>query len=162
MWDRFLDDLRYRVFDLAAHEIDFATPALRLVLMRRAGSLIALLLVILWLPATQRCALVAAGLLHPDGAQDGAECDCPPGTPCGKDDCQNLEQNLAPATFNQLGVAVPEAVLCTCHICLRSSELSPVAVAAAKPRFFIEPFALARPWQFQRRAAPYPRSPTSA
>ena len=143
-------------------KIDFAAPTLRLVLMRRAGSLIALLLVTLWLPATQRCALVAAGLLQPDIAQDGSKCDCPPGTPCGKDDCQNLEQNLAPPASNQLGVVVPEAVFCTCHICLRSLEPSPVAVSAASPRFFIESFALARPWQFQRRAALAPRSPTLA
>ena len=143
-------------------KIDFAAPALRLVLMRRAGSLIALLLVTLWLPATQRCALVAAGLLPSDIAQDGSKCDCPPGTPCGKDDCQTLEQNLAPPASDQFGVVAPEVVLCTCHICLCSLELSLVEVSAAKPRFFVESFALARPWQFQRRAAPPPRSPTLA
>lgn len=143
-------------------KIDFAALALRLVLMRRAGSLIALLLVTLWLPATQRCALLAAGLLGPDVAQDRSGCDCPPGSPCGKDDCQNLELNLAAPTADQPGVVVPEAVLCACHICLRSLETRPVAVSAAKPRFFVEPFELARPWQFQRRAAPAPRSPTLA
>ena len=143
-------------------KIDFAVPAVRLVLMRRSGSLIALLLVTLWLPATQRCELVAAGLFPPNIAQDGSKCHCPPGTPCGRDDCQNLELNLAAPTADQLGVVVPEAVLCTCHICLRSLELSPVAVSAARPRFFLESFELARPWQFQRRAAPAPRSPTLA
>lgn len=141
-------------------KIDFASPVVRLVFMRRVGSLIALLLVTLWLPATQRCELVAAGLLEPDVAQDGSKCGCPPGTPCEKDDCQNLEQNLVPPTSDQLGVVVPEAVLCTCHICLRSLEPSPAAVSATGQRFFVDPFEVARPWQFQRRAAPAPRSPT--
>ena len=135
---------------------------MRFALMRRAGSLIAFLLVTLWLPATQRCELVVAGLLQPDVAQDGSKCNCPPGTPCRKDNCQNLELNLAASTADQPGVVVPEAELCKCHICLRSLEVSPIAVAAPRLRFFVEPFEVARPWQFQCRAAPAPRSPTLA
>ena len=130
--------------------------------MRRVCSLVALLMVTLWLPATQHCGLVAAGLVRSSVSQDGSKCDCPPGSPCGKDNCQNLELNLAGPASDNFVVVVPQATLCICHICLRCLELNQVAESAASPKFFIEPFELARTWQFQRRAAPSPRSPSLA
>jgi hypothetical protein len=143
-------------------KIDFSLRSVRLVLMRRVGSIIVFLLVTLWLPATLRCELVAAGLLQPTVAQDGSTCNCPPGSPCSKDGCQNLELNLPAPISDQPDVVVPEAVLCTCHICCRCLDLCPTMIATAKPWFFVEPFELARPWQFERRAAPAPRSPSLA
>lgn len=143
-------------------KIDNALPLMRLVLMRRACSLIALLLVTLWLPATQHCELVAAGLLQSTVAQDGTKCDCPPGSPCSKDNCQNLDLNLSSPVSENFIIVVPQATLCSCPICERCLDLNPIAESAASPKFFVEPSAQARPWQFQRRAAPAPRSPTSA
>lgn len=128
--------------------------------MRHAASFIAFLLVTVWLPATQRCELVAAGMVSSTVAQDDLDCGCPPGVPCRRDNCQVLEQFLTLPASDQLAVVGPELVLCTCHIDLRSLDSSPRGGLAVGHKFLAALPELPRPWQFQRRAALPPRLPS--
>lgn len=133
--------------------------------MNRAYSLIALLLVTLWLPATEWCALQAAGLI-PSPAQVEADCTCPPGESCGKDGCQNLERNLAePGTTNDLMIGAPQEVFWAFQVWVlpveRQISLFEPAGSAARDRSDTW-FALVRTWQFVRRAALEPRLPSLA
>ena len=120
---------------------------------------VALLLLTLWLPATQHCALMAAGLVQSTEVQDGSSCGCPSGTPCGKEDCRNLELSTTGAIPENFAVVVPEAALCTCLICPNCLARGSISEFAILPMYSAEPVELTRTWQFLRRAAPSPRPP---
>ncbi len=133
--------------------------------MNRAYSLIALLLVTLWLPATEWCALQAAGLI-PSPAHEDADCTCPPGDSCGKDGCQNLERNLTePTAANDLVICAPQEFFWAFQVWVlpveRQISLVELEGSAARDRSDVW-FALARTWQFARRAALEPRLPSLA
>ncbi|MFA6286116.1 MAG: hypothetical protein WC661_01930 [Opitutaceae bacterium] len=133
--------------------------------MSRVYSLIAVLLVTLWFPATQLCALNAAGLIPAPPLQDGSKCACPPGDPCRKDNCQDVEQNLAEPTSNDLVIGAPQDVLLDFHIWLQALErLTPSGESegSVSPDRSDAWFALVRTWQFERRAALEPRLPSLA
>ncbi len=127
--------------------------------MVRFRYIIALILLASWLPATQRCALQAAGVpvwlvLH---ASD--DDDCPPGTDCGKDGCQILEQHLVqPAALVMVtpawhvlallpGLPMPE---------LRASPPS-VPMIFCRPQ--MRQLRVVRCWHFERRSALPPGRP---
>jgi hypothetical protein len=128
--------------------------------MRRLRPLLCLLLLAVWLPATQYCGLRAAGLFPTDGCAEDSKCDCPPGSPCEKDNCKSLEQNLEKPCADSLGITCPPLVLCTCHLCLRLVELSSTTESLLPLERRGEPFDWNRTWQFRLRAAPMPRSPS--
>lgn len=94
-------------------------------------------------------------------SENGSKCSCPPGFPCGKDDCQALEQNLVKPPIDDF-IIVPQALLCECHICVRSLALNSAAEEVLSLPRDAKPVLLARTWQFRRRAALPPRSPSLA
>jgi len=134
--------------------------------MNRAYSLIALLLVTLWLPATEWCALQAAGLVPSPTLKDGSTCTCPPGDNCGKDGCQNLERNLAePTAPNDLMIGAPQEAFWAFQMWLlpAARQISLVESAGRLSRDHNDAcFALMRTWQFVLRAALEPRLPSLA
>lgn len=134
--------------------------------MNRAYSLIALLLVTLWLPATEWCALQVAGLVPSPTMENGSPCTCPPGDTCEKDGCQNLERNLAePTAPNDLIIGEPQEIFWVFQMWLLPAvrKISLVeGKESVSPDHSDACFALTRTWQFVRRAALEPRLPSLA
>lgn len=123
--------------------------------MRRFLPLLSLLLLATWLPATEHCALEAAGFFAetcPDGCA---------GTPGEKDGCDTVENGAYKLSGDTLKVPAPDLFVCVCQLCLHqiqldaTRELVPSSAALyARPRDWVPS------WQFVRRAAPPSRAPT--
>ena len=123
--------------------------------MRRFLPLLSLLLLATWLPATEHCALEAAGFFAetcPDGCA---------GTPGEKDGCDTVENGAYKLSGDTLKVPAPDLFVCVCHLCLHqiqsdaTFELVPAFGALhERPRDWVPS------WQFVRRAAPPSRAPT--
>ena len=118
-------------------------------------TILAALLLLLWMPATSHCALESAGLLlHGLGCASGK-------SHCEGDGCKVIEEGL----FKQTTVpakAIPPAVLsCTCFICLQLVALPTlVAISDFAPRDFDVPKVWMTSWEFERRTALPSRAPS--
>ncbi|HWB99768.1 MAG TPA: hypothetical protein VG672_23835 [Bryobacteraceae bacterium] len=128
--------------------------------MVRFRYIIALILLASWLPATQRCALRAAGVSAWLGLHESDDDDCPPGTDCGKDGCQILEQHLVqPAA---LVMVTPAWHLLAFLPELPMPELQvippPAPVISCRPQ--MRQLRVVRCWHFERRSALSPRAPS--
>lgn len=129
---------------------------LRVLSMKSVLNYVAMLLLALWLPATQHCALEAAGLLD-------HECEAASAQPehCDADACKTIESGNF---VKQLGVpritAAPDALFIA--TILISSVPEPGTEAAAILPHASPPglVALHRTWSFVRRAALSPRAPS--
>jgi len=142
--------------------IDIQPSLMRLNLMRGIKFIMALLTATLWLPAIERCELVAAELL-PSFLSDGEPaCECPPGCDCNKDACRSLEQNLPYQTYDTIVSSVMVEVAIIDPVSRCEDNLRQPATPAFRPRRSAGLYGDTRPWQFERRAAPAPRSPTLA
>lgn len=117
--------------------------------------LIALAVLAVWLPATLHCALEAAGLdawfgCHEEAAHDADHCT--------DDACHAIEGFAYKPDAAAVRVPPPApALLCHCLLCLAPSLALPATEPATPAP---EPPALARSWQFVRRAAPPARAPS--
>jgi hypothetical protein len=117
--------------------------------------IIAVVLLALWMPATQHCNLEAAGLISAYDSCLGA------GNPCSPDGCRTIEGLTdKPSADLLLKVPAPDLLVCSCLLCLqlayrdlRIEPLTPV-IAAEKPQAWV-PI-----WHFVRRAAPLSRAPS--
>jgi hypothetical protein len=130
----------------------------------RFRPIVALLLLALWLPATQHCDLEAAGLLH-DHLHHHCTGDC--ATPhsddaCGTDHCPNIEGNNYRPASDSLKVDAPmqntladfyplSAVIAVASVSADISRTGPPP-----------PPELAPTWRFIMRAALPARAPDSA
>ncbi|WP_415909263.1 hypothetical protein [Oleiharenicola sp. Vm1] len=122
---------------------------------------IAVVLLTLWLPATQHCGLEAAGLIAadaPHGAHEGcakANCDH-----CTHDGCNVVEGGFVKSSHEALKAPTPPLVACTRFLCL---QLLP-PVLAIEPNLAVSESAFPDDWvpvwQFVRRAAPLSRAPS--
>jgi hypothetical protein len=117
--------------------------------MRRLRSLIACLLLALWLPATLHCSLEQAGLL---GEKDGCA------EQCATDNCVVLERGFFKSAVVVVKAPAPSLAICLC--CL--IEIAPETIIAplVSPAQTDTPPELARTWQFAVRAAPLPGAPS--
>jgi hypothetical protein len=123
--------------------------------MRRLLPLLSLLLLAIWLPATEHCALEAAGILTetcPDGCSN---------TPGEKDGCDTVETGAYKLSGDTLKVPAPDLFVCLCHICshivqfeLTRDLLPSAGVAFERPQDWVSS------WNFVRRAAPPSRAPS--
>jgi len=121
----------------------------------------ALLLLVLWLPATLHCDLEAAELWieHDDHAADA--CCQASGQGCAQDACDTLEGSAVKTSGSFARAPLPAPFVCYCLICVLSVEaeplLSPVPIKARIEH--------AMDWvpsvHFARRAAPLSRAPSS-
>ncbi len=123
--------------------------------MRRLLPFLSLLLLATWLPATEHCALEAAGVLS-NTCSDG--CSDKPGQ---ADGCDTVENGAYKLSGDTLKVPAPDLFACVCHLCLHqiqsdaTCELVPAFGALhERPRDWVPS------WQFVRRAAPPSRAPT--
>ena len=122
--------------------------------------IIAVLLLALWMPATQHCNLQAAGLIDAHGEHTDSAC-LGGGNPCSHDGCIMVEGiTYKPSGDLLLKVPAPDLLVCSCFLCLqlvyrdlRIEPLTPV-VAAEKPQAWVSI------WHFVRRAAPLSRAPS--
>jgi hypothetical protein len=121
----------------------------------RLTKLAALLLVAFWLPATQHCALEAAGMLsttcldHCDAAESS-----------GKDGCGSIENGSYKPTGNTLKVAAPQLLTCLCFLCLHLEPKAPDGSRSLIGGALRQADAWIPTWQFVRRAAPLPGAPS--
>ncbi len=121
--------------------------------------IIAVVLLALWMPATQHCNLEAAGLIdahaeHKDSACFGGE------NPCSHDGCRVIEEITYKPSADLLKVPAPDLLVCSRFLCLQLAyrELSVESVTPIAPAE--KPQAWVPIWHFVRRAAPLCRAPS--
>lgn len=124
--------------------------------MRRLLPVISLLLLALWLPATQHCALEDTGLVA-QTCQD----NCAGGN-SEKDGCRIVEDGAYKPATNILKAPAPSLLACVCFLCLQPA---PQVLADGQ---FLPGEQVQRSesriaaWHFVRRAAPLPGAPSAA
>jgi hypothetical protein len=124
--------------------------------MRRVLRILSLLVLAIWLPATEHCALEAAGVL-PNSCSDG----CASSQLGGDDGCAAVENAAYKPSSDALKVPTPDLFACECFFCLQSisadvaHEIAPTSGAS-----FERPQDWVSTWHFVRRAAPAPRAPS--
>lgn len=120
----------------------------------------ALLLLALWLPATQHCGLEAAGLI--DGASechDPTACDAPHNqSHCDLDNCQPVENSAYNPAGNTILITAPLALFCLSDLPVITPETG--VILSLAPERTNPPPELAPTWQFVARAALSPRAPS--
>ncbi len=125
--------------------------------MPRIKSLIAVLLLALWLPATAHCALESVGILV------GSEGCCPEGgVDCAGDKCEQLEKGLFKNSSDTVKVTAPQQLLCTCYLCLQLIQPELVAVADLSAACADHPQDWIPSWNFEHRAALPALAPSAA
>ena len=128
--------------------------------VRLLNRILTLLIMCLWLPATQHCGLEGAGLFSADTEQHKTESCCETVTPCPHVACQTVEHSPYKSFVNGLKVPAPDFVAFLGFLCARLSapvfqEKLVVPVGAMEsPRDWVPT------WQFFRRAAPISRAPS--
>lgn len=119
----------------------------------------ALLLLALWLPATQHCDLEAAGLLHQGDHATHADASC--SHECKNDVCATAEGAAYSKIAASLTVPPPTVrvlfVLAEITPLIRETPGSDVARKGGPPEIQV----LTRTWQFARRTALPVRAPNS-
>ncbi|MCX6952180.1 MAG: hypothetical protein NTV51_08440 [Verrucomicrobia bacterium] len=123
--------------------------------MRRLQSLFCLLLLAIWLPTTEHCALEAAGLLGetlPDG------CAAAPG---GNDSCDTVENGAYKPAGTALEIPAPQLFACVYGLWLQQIQRDAARELVPPPGALHErPHDWVSTWQFVQRAAPSPRAPS--
>jgi len=123
---------------------------------------VALLLLALWLPATQHCGLEAAELW--DAPRDCHAVPCEAGhdqSTCEMDSCQFVEDSAYRSTFDGLKLSAPILNQLTCWCCLHEITPTTIVVPLISPAQTNAPPELAPTWQFIARATGSPRAPTA-
>lgn len=124
-------------------------------------NIILIVLVAIWLPATQHCGLAAAGLIGAESSHDVDAGCCQTGDgSCAHDGCKVVESGLIKSDNETIKVPMPALAACACFLCL---QLSP-RFEATEPSFGVtaseSPQHWVPVWQFVRRAAPLSRAPS--
>jgi hypothetical protein len=126
----------------------------------RLRSLVALVLLTLWLPITQHCGLEAAGLIEADASHDAVGCCRESSDPCTHDGCAVVESGFTKPALVALKVA-PPAAACACLLCLPLWTPEPAAVPVLTAASPDRPLDWVPAWHFVRRAAPLSRAPST-
>jgi len=122
--------------------------------------IIVVVLLALWLPATQYCTLIAAGILTEATSSSVSEGCCEKDNRCSRDACNLFESGIVKSGSEASKVPAPDLSACLCFICLQfvqpgSADESTLMVSAAE-----HPLDWETKWQFVRRAAPLARAPS--
>jgi len=124
--------------------------------MRRLLPLFSLLLLAVWLPATQHCVLDAAGLIT-KACSDTSEA----GQNHAKDACATVESSAYKAAAETLKVSAPDLIAAVCYLCLQLEPMASPPPSVILPAGSLDrPLAWVSTWQFVQRAAPSPRAPS--
>lgn len=123
--------------------------------MVRVSKFMAMLLLALWLPATQHCALEAAGVLITTCADH-----CTTGEPTGKDACGSIEDGSYRSAGDTLKVPAPDLFDCASFLCLQLETWPSDNFLPETGDAFGRADAWLSTWQFVRRAAPLPGAPS--
>ncbi len=128
--------------------------------MRRIRILFALLLALVWLPATVHCGLDAAGLFaHADSCCSDGDEHLPHQSKCGADGCDVVENGGYQVTGGYVKIPTPLwqenllTLIASVPALIEESEL--VAVEAVE-----SPPEMKRTWHIVSRAALSPRAPS--
>lgn len=127
----------------------------------RMRTIIALLLLALWLPATQHCGLEAAGMISSAvDCHEANDCQTPhEKSNCDADNCQAVENAAYKNSLTVLKIDTPAVLTCLC--CLHEITPETIWVPLISPERTTTPPELAPSWHFIARAAPSPRAPTT-
>ena len=126
--------------------------------LKSARNILALLLTVLWLPATSHCLLESAGFIQTDDCCAATESSCDKGDTCG-DECQSLESASYKASDAPQLLGSPE-LLVTVLLPTATTEQS---VPHYGPSLAADRvICLAVGWQFSSRAAIPVRAPSLA
>jgi len=127
--------------------------------VRRLFSLIAYLLVALWVPATMHCDLEAATLVLSEIAHSDSSGCCDPASSCSQDACQVVEAANYQSSNLTLKLLNPTLFVCSCMIWLQAAD----QISRAEPAMPVCTLEKARgwvpTWQFVRRTALPARAP---
>lgn len=127
----------------------------------RLRTIIALLLLALWLPATQHCGLEAAGVIAASvDCHEPSDCTSPHAqSHCATDNCDLVENTAYKTSLGTLKIAAPSVLTCLC--CLHEITPETIVVPLISPARTNTPPELAPTWRFVARAAAMPRAPTT-
>lgn len=120
--------------------------------MTRLSSFLSLLLLALWLPATQHCALEATGVLTD-------RCTAPCAS--GADNCGAIEDGAYKPSTTATTAPAPALRADVAHLgqaLIRPAAASVPTILSGAPDARAPDWVLT--WQFVRRAAPSPRAPS--
>lgn len=123
--------------------------------MVRVSKFLSVLLLALWLPATQHCALEAAGVLITTCADH-----CTTSESTGRDACGSIEDGNYKPAGDTLKVPTPDLFACTCFLCLYLEERAPDESLSLTGDASGQADVWLSTWQFVRRAAPLPGAPS--
>lgn len=124
--------------------------------MHRLFQVVSLLLIAVWLPATQHCALEAVGLVAKTCSDN-----CVTGESSPSDGCGTVEDGAYKSSLGLVKVPVPAVLAHVGYLCAFLAQPEPRGVTIISPReSFDRPRDWVSTWQFVRRAAPPSRAPT--
>jgi len=144
---------------ILAHLTNPARVACLAPVIARVRPFVALLLLALWLPATQHCDLEAAGLLAGHNECHTGQ-DCSGGhqdDPCAADVCALVEDAAYKSTFAAITIAAPAVLTCLC--CLHDITPETILTPLVSPERTDAPPGLASTWRFHTRTALPARAP---
>jgi hypothetical protein len=124
--------------------------------MQRLWRILSLTLLVLWLPATEHCALEAAGVITPECHVDGKAS----GQSCRTDTCGVLESAHYRGSLNHAQVVPPVVQDSLPLICLAIATAAKSAAQMSETPAPDKPRDWVPVWHFVRRAAPPSRAPT--
>ena len=84
--------------------------------------IIAVVLLALWLPATQYCTLMAAGVFADETQASAPEHCCNTNDRCSRDACDLFENGVTKPVSEASKVLAPELSACLCFICFRFAQ----------------------------------------
>ena len=122
--------------------------------------IIAVVLLALWLPATQYCTLVAAGVFADETQASAADDCCNTNDRCSRDACNLLENGVIKPANEMAKVLAPDLSACLCFICLRFVQPGVADESALMVSAPEHPLDWESTWHFVRRAAPLARAPS--
>ncbi len=122
--------------------------------------IIAVVLLALWLPATQYCTLMAAGVFADETQASAPEHCCNTNDRCSRDACDLFENGVTKPVSEASKVLAPDLSACLCFICLRFAQPGAVDESNLMVSAPEHPLDWESRWQFVRRAAPLARAPS--
>lgn len=122
--------------------------------------IIAVVLLALWLPATQYCTLVAAGVFADEAQASAPEQCCNTNDWCSRGACDLFENGVTNPVSAASKVLAPDLSACLCFICLRYAQSDSVDESTLMVSAFEHSRDWESRWQFVRRAASLARAPS--
>lgn len=141
-------------------EIDKSWKRLSCAVVSLLRRISVLMLLAVWLTATQHCAMEAAGIW---GGAHGEtnHASCASGGPCTNDGCHVVERGSITASQSSVKVPVPDLQALTCQLFVQLVVPSTIAERPAEYSEGMErTIGWVPTWHFERRAAPSPRAPS--